>query len=73
MEIFSGDEVNPDCITKILMLDFPRVSPTNEAKIKKLKICKIKKNPAHIDLHLIRHKKSFDHRRQKKCATKTKN
>ena len=43
MEIFSGNEVNPGCMPKILMLEFPRVSPTNKTKIKKLKTCKIKK------------------------------
>ena len=43
MEISSGDEVNPGYITKKVILEFPRVSPTNKTNIKKLKTCNIKK------------------------------
>ena len=43
MEISRGDEVNPGYITKKVILEFPRVSPTNKTNIKKLKTCKIKK------------------------------
>ena len=35
METLGGNEVNPGCRTKKLMLKFPRVSPTNEIKKQK--------------------------------------
>ena len=43
MEVSRGDGVNPGYITKKVILVFPRVSPTNETNIKKLKTYNIKK------------------------------